>query len=185
MVPCSTQTTMAIDCLPGIFLLFTLTSPRSSPFAVNYSLHCGILFCKNVLKFSAISNISMHSFTQLCGTRSYDFSVIYPCHGQIGVAFFCNPLKLSYQSIVDTLFHDSLFCIFFVLLEEFFLIQDNCTFPQRSLLLKIFHINGRHVNESIIISCISFQQVLLTEHCTAMCHPFRQILFSHQYSIHL
>ena len=69
------------------------------------------------------------------------FSVIYPCHGQIGV-FSCNPLKPSYQSIVDPLFHDFLFCILFVLLEEFFLVQGNCTFPQLSLLLKVSTLMG-------------------------------------------
>ena len=57
-------------------------------------------------------------------------------------AFSCNPLKPSYQSIVDPLFRDFLFCILFVLLEEFFLIQGNCTFPQLSLLLKVSTLMG-------------------------------------------
>ena len=59
---------------PWNITLLILTSARSSPLHyLHDNLHCCILFSKNVLKFSAILNISMYSFTHLCGTRSYAF----------------------------------------------------------------------------------------------------------------
>ena len=56
--------------------------------------------------------------------------------------FSGNPLKPFYQSTVDSLFHDFLFSILFVLVEEFFLVQGNFTFPQLSLLLKVSTLMG-------------------------------------------
>ena len=49
---------------------------------------------------------------------------------------------MSHQSIVDPLFLGFLFCIRFFLLEELLLVEGNCTFPQLSLLLKVFTLMG-------------------------------------------
>ena len=49
---------------------------------------------------------------------------------------------MSHQSIVDPLFLGFLFCILFFLLEELLLVEDNCTFPHISLLLKVSTLMG-------------------------------------------
>ena len=87
--------------------LFTWTFPRSSPFAVNDSLHCCILSYKSVLKFSAVPNIHLPSYVKQGYMLLRNLSILWIdwC------VFYCNPLKPSYQSIVDPLFHDFLFCI--------------------------------------------------------------------------
>ena len=124
--------------------LFTLTSPRSSPFAVNDSPHCCILFYKNVLKFSSIPNISMYSFTQYAEQGHTLFcNISMPWIGQC--LFFCNPLKPYYQSIIDPLFHNFLFFILFVLLEKFFSRSRQLYISSVITPVRSFYINGRHV----------------------------------------
>ena len=134
MAPYSTQTT-GDRLSPWNIPLFTLTSSISSPFAVNDSLHFCILLQKTFSYFQLFQTFPcthLRSYVEQGHMRFCNISMpwIDLC------VFSCNPLKSSYQTIVDPLFHKSVFCVV-VLLKEFFLVQGNCTFSQLSLLFLI------------------------------------------------
>ena len=132
MAAYSTQTT-GDRMSPWNIPLFTLTSSRSSQFAVNDSLHVCILFYSfTCIRYSKHFHALIRSYVEQGHMRFCNISMpwIDLC------VFSCNPLKSSYQTIVDPLFHKFLFCMV-VLLKEFFLVQGNCTIPQLSLLFLI------------------------------------------------
>ena len=131
MAPYSTQTTMAIDCLPGI-------SPFShQPLPDLHHLPSTIASTVAYSVAKTFSNFQLFQTFPCTHLPSYvEQGHMLFCNLSMPwidwCVFSCNPLKPSYQSIVDPLFHDFIFCILFVLLEEIFLVQGNCTFPQLS-----------------------------------------------------
>ena len=139
MAPYSTQTT--IDYLPRIspfsyeplpdlhHLPSTIASTGAYSFVKRFS---------NFLLFQRFPCTHLPSYVEQGHMLFYNLSMpwIDWC------VFSWNPLKPSFQSIADHLLYKFLFCILFVLLEEFFLVQGNCTLCQIALMLKVSTLMG-------------------------------------------
>ena len=141
MAPYSTQTTMAIGYLPRISPFSHYPVPDLHHLSSTIPSTVGFSFAETFSNFQ-----QFQKFIYTCLPSYVEQGHILFCNLPVPsidwCVFSCNPLKLSYQSVADLLFHDFVFCILFILLNEFFPAQGDCTFPQLSLLLKVSTLMG-------------------------------------------